>query len=112
MDSNFIVLNWDKIEEKLNNFQLELFYELINMIGEGEREEDEYYVITRSEKEIKESEKKRTQDDKRKLIETLKELKELGDMELSHIEADEALLRFINDKEIEDAYESISKWYS
>lgn len=48
----------------------------------------------------------------------LKELKEIVEslqdnaIEVSHIKADEALIRFINDKEITKAYDDVPKWYS
>lgn len=49
--------------------------------------------------------------------ELLKRLKELpdklsGEFEKQHILADEALVEYINDAEIENAYEDIEKWYS
>jgi hypothetical protein len=35
-----------------------------------------------------------------------------GDTEVAHSEADEALLRYINDPEITEAYERVDKWYA
>ena len=35
-----------------------------------------------------------------------------GDAEDWHIEADDLLLEYINDKDIKDAYDNISKWYA
>ena len=35
-----------------------------------------------------------------------------GDLELAHIEADEALLDYINDKEIAAAFHDIDRWYA
>lgn len=49
---------------------------------------------------------------KEELLKTLKGCNNNGDMESNHIAADEALLEFINDKEIEEAYEDIEKWYA
>jgi hypothetical protein len=51
---------------------------------------------------------------KEELITKLKELLEEshGDCENTHVEADEALLEFINDPEITEAFGEIEKWYA
>ena len=49
---------------------------------------------------------------KEKLIEELKQQLNNGDQEDAHIAADNLLLQYINDKEIEDAYNMIDKWYA
>ena len=49
--------------------------------------------------------------DKDKLFEKLKSLNS-GDKEKDHIEADKALLKYINDPEITKAFEAIEKWYA
>lgn len=46
------------------------------------------------------------------LIEALKILRLDSDYEKSHGEADELLLRYINDEEIEEAYNALEKWYA
>lgn len=35
-----------------------------------------------------------------------------GDPESAHLEADRALLEFIDDREVEKAYDRIEKWYA
>lgn len=52
--------------------------------------------------------------DKEMLKAQLKEAKLLDkkDRESAHCNADEALLRYINDAEIMDLYEDIAKWYA
>jgi hypothetical protein len=50
--------------------------------------------------------------DKQALIKKLKVLQENGDTENDHIDADDLLIEYINDKEIEEAYEAIDKWYA
>lgn len=57
--------------------------------------------------------------DKEQLILELKEIpkkynsnKSSYDGETAHIEADELLLRYINDKEITEAFNNIEKWYA
>ena len=48
---------------------------------------------------------------KKELIKRLNELKDCKDSQYRHIEADRLLIQFIEDKEIKEAYEAISKWY-
>lgn len=49
---------------------------------------------------------------KSELIAKLEKIKENSDTEVAHADADEALLEFINDAEIREAYEKIEKWYA
>ncbi len=50
---------------------------------------------------------------KQELIDELKRCKVIdGDPEVAHGNADDALLKFIGDKEVEDLFNSIEKWYS
>jgi len=50
---------------------------------------------------------------KEELIAKLKEAKDLDfDPEIAHVKADQAILDFINDEEINKIYDDISKWYS
>lgn len=49
--------------------------------------------------------------------ELIKELKKLsrdknGDFESTHYRADRLLIKYINDKEIEDVYNDVGKWYA
>ncbi len=46
------------------------------------------------------------------LLEKLKSLETDSPDEFSHVEADLALLDFINDPEITEAYHDIAKWYA
>lgn len=51
---------------------------------------------------------------KQELIAKLKQIahEHEGDPEVAHIEADNALLKYINDIEIGAAYDAIGKWYA
>lgn len=49
---------------------------------------------------------------KEELISSLKKLAELDDTERAHSDADELLLKYINDADIENAYNNIEKWYA
>ena len=51
-------------------------------------------------------------DQKEKLLHELDTLLKLNDPEGGHISADDALIEYINDPDIEKAYNKISKWYS
>ena len=48
---------------------------------------------------------------KEELIRRLHECAE-KDQEMGHIDADGLLLQYIDDKEIEEAYDSLPKWYA
>lgn len=49
---------------------------------------------------------------KEELITKLNDLLSEHDAEKAHIKADELLLEYIDDMDIEVAYEAIEKWYS
>lgn len=49
---------------------------------------------------------------KEELIAELKLCRQDSDVEYAHIRADDLLIKFINDDEIEDAYNSIPKRYA
>lgn len=46
------------------------------------------------------------------LLIRLRELQKMTDPEANHGYADELLLKYINDREITQAYDSIKKWYA
>ena len=49
---------------------------------------------------------------KEELVDALHELSTDDDTEDAHIKADELLLKYINDDEINEAFHSIDKWYA
>lgn len=49
---------------------------------------------------------------KQELLQKLEECAENGDTQGAHIEADKALLEFIDDEEITEAFRSWRKWYA
>ena len=58
-------------------------------------------------------ERKRTKKlSKADLVVRLRELAKAGDREAAHGQADAALVEFIGDPEIAEAYEAIEKWYA
>ena len=48
---------------------------------------------------------------KKELITKLKELAEDLDCEYAHVEADNLLIEYINDKEIKEAFDKVCKWF-
>ena len=46
------------------------------------------------------------------LLQALRALQDNDDYEMAHGEADDLLVKFINDPEIAEAYEKIGKWYA
>lgn len=51
-------------------------------------------------------------DDKELLLKELKKLQKEYDIESGHAEADNLLLEYIGDSDIEEAYNAIQKWYA
>jgi len=49
---------------------------------------------------------------KDELLERLRACAKNGDTEIAHSDADDALIEYINDPEITEAYEAVSKWYA
>ncbi len=50
---------------------------------------------------------------KENLIDRLKEIAELdGDPEVAHVKADEALLKYIDNQLVTNAYNEVKKWYA
>ncbi|HYE58042.1 MAG TPA: hypothetical protein VD948_06035 [Rhodothermales bacterium] len=46
------------------------------------------------------------------LLRQLRALAEVGDPEYAHSEADKLLVAYVNDAEIEAAYNAVEKWYA
>lgn len=51
-------------------------------------------------------------DSRARLLKKLEECRQSGDREIAHCEADDALLEFINDDEVTEAFGRIEKWYA
>ena len=125
MSEEFLVLKWNWIEE-LNDSELNDFYFLLSLIT-AEKPEYDYYVVNKNEpyahkikeaidkgERIKNLPDERIGISKEELIKELKELTESGntDSEALHAEADELLLNYINDPEIEKVFEEVPRWYA
>ena len=116
MFNKFLVVKWDWIEEALTDSELNDLYHLLSIITEN-KPEYKYYVVNTDEPYVDKIkaivEKGDSKISRAELLSRLKELEgDWGDPEASHAEADELLLNYINDSEIEEAFEEVPKWYS
>lgn len=110
-DERFLVMEWEWLEDSLGNDELESLFGLLDKASEH-REDQSYIVIPVHEFGNKfkyNSEKPRPSRDE--VLSTLRELAGVRDVEVAHAEADEILLRYIDDTEIEKAYDEVSKCY-
>ena len=115
MFNKFLVVKWDWIEEALTDSELNDLYHLLSIITEN-KPEYKYYVVNTDEPYVDKIkaivEKGDSKISRADLLEKLKELiGDCGDAEATHAEADELLLQYINDPEIEKAFEEVPKWY-
>lgn len=116
MFHKFLVVEWDWVEDSLNDEELDTFYYLLSKITD-DKPECNYYVINTNEPYagkikmiMKRGESKVSREE---VLSTLKELSELKhDPEVAHSEADEILINYINDPEIEQVFEEVPKWYA
>lgn len=117
MPNDFLVVKWEDIENNLNDEDLETFYELLAK-ATNETAEKDYYVIDTEAPYAGMVKNIMKKGNKIKITREalLKELKELTflehDPEMSHAEAEEHLLNYINDDEITKLFEEIPKWYA
>ena len=116
MFNKFFFFFWDWIEEALTDSELNDLYHLLSIITEN-KPEYKYYVVNTDEPYVDKIkaivEKGDSKISREDLLRKLKELAELKhDPEVAHSEADELLLSYINDPEIEKAFEEVPKWYS
>ena len=116
MFDKFLVVKWDWIEEALNDDELNTLYGLLSAATE-DKPDYKYYVVNTDEPyvdKIKATvEKGDAKISRAALIASLKELVgDNSDPEATHAEADELLLQYINDPEIEKVFEEVPKWYS
>ena len=118
MFNKFLVVKWDWIEEALSDSELNDLYHLLNIITE-DKPDYKYYVVNTDEPyadKIKSIvEKGDSKISRADLLAALKELSQEGynsDVEAVHAEADELLLNYINDSEIEKAFDEVPKWYA
>ena len=116
MLNKFLVVKWDWIEEALTDSELNDLYHLLSIITEN-KPEYKYYVVNTDEPYVDKIkaivEKGDSKISRGALIASLKELVgDDSDVEAVHAEADELLLKYINDPEIEEVFEEVPKWYS
>lgn len=116
MDKDYLVLKWSDIEEHLSDEELEDFYGHIAHITNDTPEEN--FIVVSSQEPCADRvqeivDEKKPVLTKKEVMSTLQELSELKhDPEVAHSEADELLIRYINDKDIEEAFDEVPKWYA
>lgn len=115
MFDKFLVVKWKWLEEALSNEELETLFELLNKATE-DKPEYKYYVVntdeTYAEKVRMIIEGRKEQISRDKVLAGLQELAQLKDIELAHLEADDLLIKYLNDVDIEKIYEEVPKWYA
>ena len=118
MIDKYLVMPWEWLEDSLTGSELEKMYEFLERAS-FDKEEDRYYVVNTKVpysnevlKIIKNGGYKKPEKiSKGQLLDKLRELSKLQDGEIAHIEAVEALLDYINDDEIIDAYSDIPLYF-
>ena len=112
MLNNFLVVKWDWVEEALNDKELEDLYDLISKATYN-RPDYRYYVINTDEPYVdkiksivEKGDSKISRDD---LLANLRELSTLEDAEIAHAEAEELLLSYVNDPEIDKIFEGMPR---
>ena len=117
MNKEFLVLKWDEIEKNLNDSELDILYGLLDKISYNSFNEHEYIVVNKEEPwieriiELKKSRDREPWMSKKELLDKLRKCSEMTDSEEAHIEATVALIDYINDAEIDDAYSDVPLWF-
>lgn len=112
----FLVIKWDWLEEALTDDELNTLYSFL-AAATDDKPEHKYYVVNYDEPYADKVkciiEKGDSKISKAELLKELQELsKDSADPEASHAEADELLLRYVNDSEIEQAFDKVPRWYA
>ena len=113
MENKYLVVDWDWIEEGLNDEELEMWYQLLNNVTADKPEKKYIAVDTEApyaDRVIGIMNSGNRGVSRKEVLETLKELALLKDSELAREEAIELLLRYVADTEIEKAYEGVLRW--
>ena len=115
MNNDYIVVKCSDIEDYLSDEELETFYGLLNHIDTNIP--DKHYIVVDEEapyasKVLELQKNNEPAITKVELLSNLRELTEIRDPEITHVEADELLIKYINDKDIERAFDEVPKWYS
>ena len=109
LNSDYLIIPWEWLEDALSGSELETLYEFLNR-ALFDKDEDSGFVtqeVPYQNEALDYMNKKKVKLTKEQLLDKLKELSKLEDSELAHVEAIEALLDYINDNEITNAYLSV-----
>lgn len=121
LNSEFLVIKWEWLEDTLNDEELEQLYEFLERAS-FDKDEDRYYVVNTKvpySNEVLEILKNKGYKEPEKpviitrqhLLDKLQELSKLEDGEIAHVEAVEALLDYINDDTITDAFSDVPLYF-
>ena len=117
LTNKFLVMKWEWLEDSLNDEEIEVLYGLLNKASEDKP--DYKYLVVNTDEPYAEKVQCIIENGKRKIgiskaeaIAVLQELAGLQDVEIAHAEADEALLMYLNDKDIQEAFEEVPRWYA
>jgi len=120
LNSKYLVIEWEWLEDALQDNELEILYGFLERAS-FYKEEEKYYIVNTKEpfanevleilrrKGYKEPEPS-VKITKENLLKTLEELSHLEDRECAYEEAVEALLNYIDDNEITEAFLKVSSW--
>ena len=114
--NKFLVVDWEWIEDSLDDAEIEVFYGLLEKAS-VDKPEYKYLVVNTKEpyaekvQDIIDNGKHRVGISKAEALAILQELAGLQDIEVAHAEADETVLKYLNDKDIEKAFEEVPRWY-
>lgn len=114
-------MKWEWLESALSDAELEQLYEYLNRAS-FDKDENRYYIVNTKisySNEVLEILKRKGYKEplkpskitKDQLLEKLYELSCLEDAELAHIESVEALLDYINDDAINDAFSDVPLYF-
>lgn len=116
LTNRFLVIDWEWIEDSLDDAEIETFYGLLEKAS-ADKPDYKYLVVNTAEPYAEKVENiikngRHTRGMlKSEAIKILQELSGLQDVEIAHAEADETVLKYLNDKDIEKAFEEVPRWY-
>lgn len=113
LNSEYLIIPWEWLEDTLSGSELETLYEFLDRAS-FDKDEDRIFVtqeVPCHNEALDYMNKKKVKLTKEQLLKRLAELSKLEDGEMAHYEAVEALLDYINDGSITDAFTDIPLYF-
>ena len=113
LNSDYLIIPWEWLEDTLSGDELETLYEFLDRAS-FDKDEDRRFVTQKvpcQNEALDYMNKKKVKVTKEQLLERLAELSKLEDNEIAHVESIEALIEYINDDDIADAYADIPLYF-